>query len=59
MRAPKRILTLTGEEYRLMLRGLIQFRNALIEQGRYADAVDELLIKIHKKTKLRREHTEC
>ncbi len=51
MRAPKRILTLTGEEYRLMLRGLIQFRNTLIEQRRYTDAVDELLIKIHKKTK--------
>jgi hypothetical protein len=35
----------------LMLHGLIQWRNKLISQGRYTDAVDELLIKIQKNKK--------
>ena len=46
MKAPKRVLTLTAAEHRLMIRGLLQFRNKLIDQGRYTDAVDELLIKL-------------
>ena len=45
MKAPKRVLTLTTAEHRLMIHGLLQFRNKLIDQGRYTDAVDELLIK--------------
>ena len=46
MKAPKRVLALTTAEHRLMIRGLLQFRNKLIAQGRYIDAVDELLIKL-------------
>ena len=46
MKAPKRVLTLTIAEHRMMIRGLLQFRNKLIDQGRYTDAVDELLIKL-------------
>jgi len=46
MKAPKRVLTLTIAEHRMMIRGLLQFRNKLIAQGRYTDAVDELLIKL-------------
>ena len=46
MKAPKRVLTLTTAEHRLMIRGLLQFRNKLIDQGRYTDAVDEVLLKI-------------
>ena len=46
MKGPKRVLTLTIAEHRLMIRGLLQFRNKLIDQGRYTDAVDELLIKL-------------
>ena len=46
MKAPKRVLALTTEEHRLIIRGLLQFRNKLIAQGRYTDAVDELLIKL-------------
>lgn len=46
MKAPKRVLTLTTAEHRLMICGLLQFRNKLIDQGRYTDAVDELLIKL-------------
>ena len=46
MRHPKRILVLSSSEYRRMLYGLIHFRNKLLQQGRYTDAVDELLIKL-------------
>ena len=46
MKVPKRVLTLSTAEHRLMIRGLLQFRNKLIDQGRYTDAVDELLIKL-------------
>ena len=48
MRQPKRILVLSPSEYRLMLHGLLHFRNKLIAQGRYTDAIDELLIKLQK-----------
>lgn len=48
MKQPKRILVLSPSEYRLMLHGLICFRNKLIQQGKYTDAVDELLIKLQK-----------
>ena len=49
MKAPKRVLTITTAEHRLMIRGLLQLRNKLIDQGRYTDAVDELLIKLQRK----------
>lgn len=49
MKAPKRVLTLTTAEHRLMVYGLLQWRNKLLAQGRYTDAVDELLIKLHSK----------
>ena len=49
MRQPKRILALSPSEYRLMLHGLLHFRNKLIEQGRYHDAINELLIKLQKR----------
>ena len=52
MKAPKRLLALTTAEHRLMIRGLLQFRNKLIDQGRYTDAVDELLIKLQKRNSL-------
>ena len=51
---PKRILVLSMSEYRRLLHGLIHFRNKLIQQGRYTDAVDELLIKLQKARGLRR-----
>lgn len=46
MKQPKRILSLSVSEYQLMIYGLLHFRNKLIEQGRYADPVNELLIKL-------------
>lgn len=49
MKAPKRVLTLTSAEHRLMVHGLLQWRNKLLAQGRYTDAVDELLIKLQRR----------
>lgn len=48
MKQPKRVLTLTAAEYRLMIHGLLHFRNKLIQHGKYADPVNELLIKLQK-----------
>ena len=44
----KQILVLSPSEYRQLFCGLVHFRNKLIQQGRYTDAVDELLIKLQK-----------
>lgn len=49
MKAPKRVLTLTPTEHRLMVRGLLQWRNKLLAQGRYTDAVDELMVRLQKR----------
>ena len=46
MKQPKRVLSLPASEYRLMIYGLLHFRNKLIQQGKYADPVNELLIKL-------------
>ena len=53
MKQTRRILVLSLSEYRLMLHGLLHFRNKLIQQGRYTDAVDELLIKLQKARRCR------
>lgn len=53
MKQPKRVLVLSMSEYRQMLHGLIHFRNKLIQQGRYPDDVDELLIKLQKARRCR------
>lgn len=42
----KYYLALTTEEWRLMIECLNKFRNRLISEGRYTDAVDEVLIKV-------------
>ena len=54
MREVKRIVTLEPDEYRILLRSLIHFHNALIAEGKYTDAVDELLLKLDKSKKRRR-----
>ena len=48
MKAPKFIVELNSEEYRLVTYALLQFRNKLIQQDRYPDAVNDLLIKLQK-----------
>lgn len=39
-------LALTAEEWRLMIESLNNLRNRLISEGRYTDAVNEVLIKV-------------
>ena len=39
-------LALTTEEWRLMIEPLNNLRNRLVQEGRYTDAVDEVLIKV-------------
>lgn len=42
----KYYLALNAQEHRLMIESLNQLRNKLIADGKYTDAVDEVLIKI-------------
>lgn len=37
---------LNDEEKRILVRSLIELRNDLIRQGKYTDAVDEILLKV-------------
>lgn len=46
MRTKKRYLYLTETEWRVMLLALNRMRSKLIAQGRYTDAVDEIIIKM-------------
>ena len=48
MRNPKYHLYLTYDERRTVINSLICLKNDLISQGRYADAVDELIVKFTK-----------
>ena len=53
MRNPKYHLYLTHNERRTVINSLICLKNDLISQGRYTDAVDELIVKLTK-AKLKR-----
>ena len=48
MRNPKYHLYLTHDEHRTVINSLISLKNDLISQGRYTDAVDELIVKLTK-----------
>lgn len=48
MRKPKYHLYLTHNERRTVINSLICLKNDLISQGRYTDAVDELIVKLTK-----------
>ena len=48
MRKRKYYLYLTVEERRYIFNALLTFRNKLIAQGRYTDAVDEVIMKLRK-----------
>ena len=48
MRKRKYYLYLTAEEGRYIFNALLSYRNKLIEQGRYTDAVNEVMIKVQK-----------
>ncbi len=45
MRTKKYHLALTDNEYSLIIKSLNDLRNVFIAQGRYTDAVDEVLVK--------------
>lgn len=45
MRARKIKIGFTDDEIRIIVRSLVELRNELIREGRYTDAVDELLLK--------------
>ena len=42
----KRYLYLSEAEYSILVNSLIQLKNKLIQQNRFTDCVDELLLKI-------------
>ena len=46
MFSKKRYLYLSNEELSILLRSLIRLKNSLIQQGRYTDCVDELILKV-------------
>ncbi len=51
MKSPKYHLYLTNKEYTQVINALVGLKNELINEGRYTDAVDELLIKFSKARK--------
>ena len=42
----KRKYKFDGDEVNMIIIALIELRNKLLEEGRYTDAVDELLVKL-------------
>ena len=48
MRIPKYYLALSRDEYHLLFASLIRFKNKLTEQGKYSEAVDEVIFKLAK-----------
>ena len=48
MRNPKYHLYLTHDERRTVINSLICLKNDIISQGQYADAVDDLIVKLTK-----------
>ncbi len=51
MKEAKYHLHLNASEYSRVIQSLISLKNSLIEQGRYTDAVDDILIKLSKARK--------
>lgn len=42
----KRYLYLTEDELRVLVQSLVRLKNSLIQQDRYTDCVDELIVKV-------------
>lgn len=42
----KRYLYLSEAEYSILVKSLVQLKNKLIQQNRFTDCVDELLLKV-------------
>ena len=58
MKEQKYHLYLSDDEYSEVLQSLIRLKNSLIAQGRYTDAVDDILCKVlsSKKRKIKVEY---
>lgn len=50
----KRYIALDDSEWKIVINALNDLRNSLIRQGRYTDAVDDIMIKVIN-TKLKRK----
>ena len=48
MKNTKYIIRLNSAETDIVIRSLVDLRNSMIEQGRYPDCVDDIIIKISK-----------
>ncbi len=48
----KKKIELDGEELKIMRYSLNEFRNNLLEQNKYTDAIDEVMIKLKDKMKV-------
>ena len=46
MRKQKHYVYLSEQETRVLLKSLIRFKNTLVQQGRYTDVIDELIMKV-------------
>ena len=46
MKNPKYHIYLTNEERSEVLKSLIDLKNSMIEQGRYTDLLDEVIVKL-------------
>ena len=46
MREKRSHLYLDGHERSILLHSLVELKNQLIQQGRYTDPVDELIVKV-------------
>lgn len=42
----KRYLYLSEDELRMLVQSLVRLKNSLIQQDRYTDCVDELIVKV-------------
>ena len=42
----KRYIALDDSEWKIVINALNDFRNSLIRQGRYTDAIDDIMIKL-------------
>jgi hypothetical protein len=46
MRNPTYHVYLDSQERKIVIHSIIELKNALIQQGRYTDVLDELLLKV-------------
>ena len=46
LKKEKRYLYLSNDETRLVVQSLMRFKTKLVQQGRYTDCVDELILKV-------------